>query len=68
MAKEAERLLADTGWLPEPLRAPEVDPSNLDAEPGTEPLPAFLADAEEAVTDDPAVDPEESEPHTVAAE
>ena len=29
MASEAERLLADSGWLPEPLRTPEIDaPSN----------------------------------------
>ena len=25
MASEAERLLADTGWLPEPLRTPAID-------------------------------------------
>ena len=25
MAREAERLLADSGWLPEPLRLPEID-------------------------------------------
>jgi ParB family chromosome partitioning protein len=31
MAKEAERLLADTGWLPEPLRL---------RQPGREPVPA----------------------------
>ena len=37
MAIEAERLLADTGWLPEPLRAPVP----LDEAPA-ETLPAFL--------------------------
>jgi ParB family chromosome partitioning protein len=45
MAKEAERLLSGTGWLPEPLRTPEANiavetPSDID----TEALPAFLAD------------------------
>jgi ParB family chromosome partitioning protein len=28
MAKEAERLLADTGWLPEPLRLSSVEPAS----------------------------------------
>ena len=44
MAREAERLLADSGWLPEPLRPAE--PEALDATEGTGPdadLPAFLA-------------------------
>jgi ParB family chromosome partitioning protein len=42
MAKEAERLLEGTGWLPEPLRldAPAIgDESETD-----EALPDFLAD------------------------
>ncbi|MGN7712582.1 chromosome partitioning protein ParB [Agrobacterium radiobacter] len=62
MAQEAERLLADTGWLPEPLRLlteePAVEPA---AEPdeGSVALPAFLAsddeDAATATTDDPVV-------------
>lgn len=45
MAREAERLLAETGWLPEPLRLPVIDePLALET---AEPLPAFLgADAE----------------------
>jgi ParB family chromosome partitioning protein len=34
MAREAERLLADTGWLPEPLRLDDLDAA----------LPAFLAE------------------------
>ena len=43
MAKEAERLLADSGWLPEPLRAgPDPDV----AADGAEELPAFLTDGE----------------------
>jgi ParB family chromosome partitioning protein len=49
MAKEAERLLAGTGWLPEPLRLPEpeipADDSDADVE---ESLPAFLDGEEDA--------------------
>ncbi len=44
MAKEAERLLDGTGWLPEPLRL--IDPVTEASEP--EALPAFLADAQPA--------------------
>ncbi|MGP0039623.1 MAG: DNA-binding protein, partial [Rhodomicrobium sp.] len=39
MAAEAERLLADTGWLPEPLRTPA---SLGEEESEASPLPAFL--------------------------
>ncbi|KRW97733.1 ParB/RepB/Spo0J family partition protein [Paracoccus sp. MKU1] len=52
MAKEAERLLADTGWLPEPLRLfdPEQAPVEAEAQDDTEALPDFLAgDAEDEV-------------------
>ena len=44
MAKEAERLLADTGWLPEPLRLLEETqaPEDVDTEAAVEPLPDFL--------------------------
>jgi len=68
MAKEAERLLAETGWVPEPLRTPGHDDTQGDAAPATEggdpeALPAFLADEEEA--DDADLDPE---PHAIAAE
>ncbi|BCH27832.1 ParB/RepB/Spo0J family partition protein [Mesorhizobium sp. L-8-3] len=50
MAKEAERLLADSGWLPEPLRLagdeqPVAEPG--DADGGIPALPAFLAGDEE---------------------
>ena len=51
MAKEAERLLAGTGWLPEPLRLPEpeVPPDGAKHETGEdEGLPAFLDDADGA--------------------
>src|SRR5260370_12484705 len=46
MAKEAERLLGGTGWLPEKLRTPDARSAEVDgeAEGGTERLPAFLTD------------------------
>ncbi|MHA7866292.1 MAG: ParB/RepB/Spo0J family partition protein [Salipiger thiooxidans] len=54
MATEAERLLAETGWLPEPLRLVDPDAA-IDAE--ADDLPEFLAgDGEEdeaAVDEDP---------------
>ncbi|TPI11630.1 ParB/RepB/Spo0J family partition protein [Mesorhizobium sp. B4-1-3] len=55
MAKEAERLLAGSGWLPEPLRLADLEgeaaASNLDDE--GEPLPEFLASEEQdELTDD----------------
>lgn len=59
MAEQAERLLADTGWLPEPLRTPGVETVVVTGEPRSpEPdaspsessaaaeLPAFLTAAE----------------------
>jgi ParB family chromosome partitioning protein len=59
MAKEAERLLADTGWLPEPLRVAAADDAPVDAaaaEADGEALPEFLADDdEEAEADTPQV-------------
>ncbi|MGV2164920.1 ParB/RepB/Spo0J family partition protein [Agrobacterium sp. 16-172Ci] len=67
MAKEAERLLADTGWLPEPLRLiAEVDASVPETQTGGEDdraaLPDFLAgDDEESAGED-------DERHLVAAE
>ncbi|MFX6819279.1 hypothetical protein ABTH35_20150, partial [Acinetobacter baumannii] len=56
MAKEAERLLDGSGWLPEPLRLvdPAASPAAEEGEAG--PLPDFLADEEEgenAGDDDP---------------
>ena len=46
MAREAERLLADSDWLPEPLRTPQIEePLPLAGE--AEALPAFL-DGDEA--------------------
>jgi ParB family transcriptional regulator, chromosome partitioning protein len=71
MAKEAERLLGGTGWLPEPLR--NADPHSAkvegEGESGAESLPAFLVDGEDDGAGDPtASDPEEPQPHSVAAE
>ena len=69
MAKEAERLLVETGWLPEPLRlVGDADAPALEAEAGGEDddvaLPAFLAGDAEDVTAEANGD----EPHLVAAE
>ena len=48
MAKEAERLLADTGWLPEPLRSADAGTTEAaiasDQGSDDEALPAFLSD------------------------
>ncbi|MET4840412.1 ParB/RepB/Spo0J family partition protein [Bradyrhizobium japonicum] len=52
MAKEAERLLAEAGWLPEPLRMPDAQlAAAVDAaepEGDGEALPEFLAGDDEA--------------------
>lgn len=66
MAKEAERLLADTGWLPEPLRPADPEATNTGgaSEPGDDALPTYLtSDSDEAADVD-----EEEQPHPVAAE
>jgi len=71
MAKEAERLLGGTGWLPEPLRTPDVQAAEADGEgeAGATTLPAFLAKGDDDGAGDPtASDPEEPQPHAVAAE
>ena len=48
MAREAERLLDGTGWLPEPLRLRSVDADHAPMS-DTDSLPAFLAnDSEDA--------------------
>jgi ParB family chromosome partitioning protein len=64
MAKEAERLLAGSGWLPEPLRMPDAEAA-IDEPATTEDLPAFLDDDEGASVDS---DPEEPQPPAIAAE
>jgi ParB family chromosome partitioning protein len=68
MATEAERLLADTGWLPEPLRMVDSD-----AEPDTmtsgdveaDDLPEFLVGDGE---DEESTDEEDEAQNMVAAE
>ena len=67
MAKEAERLLADTGWLPEPLRHHDSDqPAQVGGEDGeAETLPEFLAGDDEETT---VGDAEEPHPQVIAAE
>jgi ParB family transcriptional regulator, chromosome partitioning protein len=65
MAKEAERLLDGTGWLPEPLCLAEIETS-VDTPTGeAEALPDFLAGE-----DDEAADPnaDEPQPRAIAAE
>jgi ParB family chromosome partitioning protein len=59
MAKEAERLLAGTGWLPEPLRTPAADIAASGDGSDTQALPAFLADE---------ADPEQPVHQALAAE
>ncbi|MGY4307832.1 ParB family chromosome partitioning protein [Bradyrhizobium sp. USDA 4369] len=63
MAREAERLLDGTGWLPEPLRLMEVGAVEQNADGEVEALPEFLADDDEA-----AADADDEQPHVVAAE
>jgi ParB family chromosome partitioning protein len=65
MAKEAARLLEDTGWLPEPLRIAEVVPDATDGDTAedAEALPAFLASDEEGTGD-----AEDGKPDLIAAE
>jgi ParB family chromosome partitioning protein len=63
MAKEAERLLDGTGWLPEPLRLAEVEAASDVQTYQVEALPEFLAGE-----DDDAGETDEPQPHSVAAE
>lgn len=64
MAKEAERFLADSGWLPEPLRLSSDDAQAAQPDEGEEAdLPEFLARDDE---DGSAAD--ETTAHAVAAE
>lgn len=66
MAKEAERLLAETGWLPEPLRLPDGEEpltGSDEAEADANALPAFLEG------DDDETSAEEADlPPAIAAE
>ncbi|USI74533.1 ParB/RepB/Spo0J family partition protein [Sphingomonas morindae] len=68
MAKEAERLLADSGWLPEPLRLAGADTpvaETADDAGGGDALPAFLTEGDGE--DDPA-EADEDETVLLAAE
>ncbi len=58
MAKEAERLLDSTGWLPEPLRTPPESETTEDTA-----LPDFLTDDDDEDSED-----DEAGPETLAAE
>ena len=64
MAREAERLLDGSGWLPEPLRLDDLDvgPQSVTEDVSVE-LPAFLAEDDEVQPDD-----EEERQHLIAAE
>lgn len=65
MAKEAERLLADTGWLPEPLRLTgDEAPAAPPAEDEEQDLPEFLA----GDRDDGEAEPDDGAAQAVAAE
>ena len=65
MAREAERLLDGSGWLPEPLRMDDLDAgADAAAECGSDDLPAFLAEDDDA---QPA-DEEAEQQHPIAAE
>ena len=70
MAKEAERLLADTGWLPEPLVVAGSEPSAADADGSEEgeALPAFLTEDDEASEDEPADADVDAGAYAIAAE
>jgi ParB family chromosome partitioning protein len=63
MAREAERLLEGTGWLPEPLRLAEAEVVTDAAAGEVEALPGFLTEDGEG----PA-DADEDQPPLVAAE
>jgi len=63
MAREAERLLDGTDWLPEPLRLSGAGAVEQDADSEAEALPEFLADDDEA-----GGDADDDQPHVVAAE
>lgn len=65
MAKEAERLLEGSGWLPEPLRLIDLGDGGERATETTpiEELPAFLGGDDEPVDEDIEPEPEQHEAH-----
>ena len=67
MAKEAERLLEGTGWLPQPLRLADTESGTQatgEGETEAEALPAFLAGED----DEAGSDADEPQSHAIAAE
>ena len=50
MAKEAERLLDGSGWLPEPMRLVDIAPAAAEENREAGLLPEFLADDEDQET------------------
>ncbi len=64
MAKEAERLLDGTGWLPEPLLLADAASASEGSDSTGEPLPEFLGDDE----DEAGEAGEDEQPHIIAAE
>jgi ParB family chromosome partitioning protein len=65
MAKEAERLLDGTGWLPEPLRLAEIGAAASVQTDVIEGLPEFLAGEDDEAA---AEEADEPQPRAVAAE
>jgi ParB family chromosome partitioning protein len=63
MAREAERLLEGTGWLPEPLRLADTDAVGDAGTSEAEALPEFLADDDEV-----DAETDEDQPRVAAAE
>ena len=65
MAKEAERLLADTSWLPEPLRLADLDGGQAAETPADAALPDFLTEDGDEET---PLEDEDDELAAIAAE
>jgi ParB family chromosome partitioning protein len=63
MAREAERLLADKGWLPEPLRLANAEMTTADQD-SADALPAFLSED----GDDEEADDDHASEFMIAAE
>lgn len=75
MAAEAQTLLADTGWLPEPLRTADRGPSNVEPTVSNESVEAVkqstaIGGETAMVEDEPLAEDEiaDAAPHAVAAE
>lgn len=71
MAREAERLLGDSGWLPEPLRTSDIDTDQLgdgDAAAESADLPDFLAGHADEEDGDAEDDGEAADEELAAAE